>query len=106
LKKVIRWLVAIGVTAGTFAISLYVSGSVLLPLWIKSDPDRWVIAAGLGVALAALAALWGINFARSKDKQTGEAADTSYRVPTHMKAKASGKSRVYQAGHDQHFKER
>jgi hypothetical protein len=106
MKKVTRWLIAIGATAGTFAIGLCVSGSVLLPIWVKSDADRWVIAAGFGVALAALAALWGINFAQSKDHETHDMSDKSYQAPRRMTAKASGKGRVYQAGRDQNIKER
>jgi hypothetical protein len=76
-----------------------------LPLWVKSDADRWVIAAGLGVALAALAALWGIDFAQNGDKETvDENVDKSHLTSGNMSAKASGKARIYQAGRDQHFK--
>ena len=59
----VRWLVAIIVTMAAFAVSLWVCGALLLPLVLKSEADRWVVAAGLGVAVAALAALWGSSWA-------------------------------------------
>jgi len=49
--------VAVVVTVAAFGVSLWVCGALLLPLWLKSGADRWVVAAGLGVAVAALAAL-------------------------------------------------
>jgi hypothetical protein len=52
-----RWLVAVVVTVAAFGVSLWACGALLLPLWLKSGADRWVVAAGLGVAVAALAAL-------------------------------------------------
>ncbi len=52
-----RWLVAVVVTVTAFGVSLWVCGALLLPLWLKSGADRWVVAAGLGVAVAALAAV-------------------------------------------------
>ncbi len=52
-----RWLVAVVVTVAAFGVSLWVCGALLLPLWLKSGADRWVVAAGLGVAVADLAAL-------------------------------------------------
>ena len=52
-----RWLVAVVVTVAAFGVSLWVCGALLLPLWLKSGADRWVVAARLGVAVAALAAL-------------------------------------------------
>ena len=59
MRRAVRWLIAVGVTIFAFAIGLWISGAMLLPVWLKSESDRWVIAAGLGIALAALAALWG-----------------------------------------------
>lgn len=67
MDRVIRWLVALVVTLVAFSGSLWVSGTLLLPMWIKSEADRWVIAAGLGVAVAALAALWGVSFAQREE---------------------------------------
>ena len=55
---VARWLVAVVVTVAAFGVSLWLCGALLLPLVLKSGADRWVVAAGLGVAVAALTALW------------------------------------------------
>jgi hypothetical protein len=54
-----RWLVAGVVTVAAFGVSLWLCGAVVLPSMLKSGADRWVVAAGLGVAVAAVAALWG-----------------------------------------------
>jgi hypothetical protein len=107
LKKLARWLIAIIATISAFAVGLYGAGSLFLPLYIKSGGDRWVIAAGLGVAFAALAALWGINFVEGTDNEVvDEKADGSYPGSITLRAKASEKARIYQAGRDQHFKDR
>ncbi len=67
-----RWLVAVVVTVAAFGVSLWVCGALLLPLWLKSGADRWVVAAGLGVAVAALAALGCASWAgQSKDSSSG-----------------------------------
>src|ERR1700683_1377100 len=58
VSRSIRWLVAVVVTVAAFGASLWVCGALLLPLWLKSGADRWVVAAGLGVAVAALGASW------------------------------------------------
>lgn len=59
-----RWSVAVLVTAAAFGVAAWISGAFLLPPVMKSGADRWVLAAGLGVAVAALAALWGHSWAR------------------------------------------
>jgi len=67
-----RWLVAVVVTIAAFGVSLWLCGALLLPLILKSEADRWVVAAGLGVAVAALAALWGASWAgQSEDSSSG-----------------------------------
>jgi len=68
-----RWLVAVVVTVAAFGVALWVCGALLLPLWLKSGADRWAVAAGLGVAVAALAALWGASWAggQSEDYSSG-----------------------------------
>jgi hypothetical protein len=74
---------------------------------MKSGSDRWVIASGIGVALAAFAALWGASFAERESKKGGaisEGDKPAQAAPTreiHMKAKAEGGSRIYQSGRDQ-----
>lgn len=106
MQTTIRWLAAIGITIGAFVAGLYGAGALLLPLWVKSDADRWVIAAGFGVALAALAALWGISFAEGRHSGVKENEDGLHPVPKRMIAKASGTAKIYQAGRDQNFKGR
>jgi hypothetical protein len=72
MSRARRWLVAVVVTVAAFGVSLWVCGALLLPLWLKSGPDRWVVAAGLGVAVAALAALGGASWAgQSEDPSSG-----------------------------------
>jgi hypothetical protein len=66
-----RWLVAVVVTVAAFGVCLWVCGALVLPLWLKSGSDRWVVAAGLGVAVAALAALGCASWAgRSEDSSS------------------------------------
>ena len=73
MSRAARWLVAVVVTVAAFGVSLWVCGVFLLPLWLKSGADRWVVAAGLGVAVAAQAALWGASWAgrHSEDSSPG-----------------------------------
>lgn len=62
-----RWWVAGLVTAAAFGLAAGISGAFLLPVVMRSAADRWVVAAGLGVAVAALAALWGQSWATRED---------------------------------------
>ena len=72
MSRVGRWLVAVVVTVAAFGVSLWVCGALLLPLVLRSEADRWVVSAGLGVAVAALAALWGASWAgQSEDSSSG-----------------------------------
>jgi hypothetical protein len=73
MSRAARWLVAVVVTVAAFGLSLWVCGALLLPLWLKSGADRWVVAAGLGVAVAALVALGGASWAggQSEDFSSG-----------------------------------
>jgi hypothetical protein len=67
-----KWLVAVVMMVAAFGVSLWVCGALLLPLWLKSGADRWVVAAGLGVAVAALAALGFASWAgQSEDASSG-----------------------------------
>lgn len=68
MSRAARWLVAVGVMVAAFGVSLWVCGALLLPLWLKSGADRWVVSAGLGVAVAALAALWGASWAGAESE--------------------------------------
>jgi type VI protein secretion system component VasK len=91
-----RWFIAVAVTIAAFWIALLVPALLVLPRWHTPDTDRWVIAAGLGVAVAALAALWGSDFARREPAGTGQSGP----LAVHMKAEASGSARINQAGRD------
>jgi len=69
VSKVLRWFVAVVVTVVAFAVGTWTAGALVLPHLVTDHADRWVIAAGCGVAVAALAATWGYRFA------TAEAAE-------------------------------
>jgi hypothetical protein len=72
MNRVGRWLVAAAGTVAAFGVGLWVCGALLLPSVLKSEADRWVVAAGLGVAVAALAALGGASWAgRSEESSPG-----------------------------------
>lgn len=57
MQRVNRWMVAGLVTAAVFGLITWVAGGFLLPLVMASEANRWVIAAGAGVALAAVSAI-------------------------------------------------
>jgi hypothetical protein len=65
---------AVVVTVAAFGVSLWVCGALLLPLWLKSGADRWVVAAGLGVAVAALAALGCASWAGQSEKSSSDSS--------------------------------
>jgi hypothetical protein len=69
VSKVLRWFVAVVVSLLAFAVGTWVAGAIVLPHLVADHADRWVIAAGCGVAVAALAAMWGYRYA------TADAAD-------------------------------
>jgi hypothetical protein len=68
MRSTVRWMVAGVVTLAVFSAALWVSAAVVLPLWIKSDSDRWLVATSVSVALAAVAALWGAAFAQREPR--------------------------------------
>jgi tetratricopeptide (TPR) repeat protein len=61
IRLTFRWSVAALVTVASFAVATFLCGAVLLTM--RDAAVRWGIAAGLGVAVAALAALWGHSYA-------------------------------------------
>lgn len=101
MRSASRWLVVCGATVAAFSAASWLSGALILPLWIKSDGDRWVVAAGLGVAVAALAGLWGASFATPNETVSHEDANPAQDGVVKMKAEARDSSRIYQAGRDQ-----
>jgi len=75
MRRMARWWVVGLVAVTAFGMATWVSGEFLLTLVMKSDADRWVVAAGLGVATAALVGLWGQSWAtREPPAEPGTAA--------------------------------
>ena len=70
-----RWLVAVMVTVAAFAMTTWICGALILPVVMRDPGVRWGVAGACGVAVAALAALWGHSFAsagRSEDTRPRE----------------------------------
>jgi hypothetical protein len=63
VKPVARWSAAAAVTVAAFAAAAWVSGALILPAVIRDPGIRWGLAGSVGVAVAALGALWGSSFA-------------------------------------------
>lgn len=59
VSRGVRWWLAGLVTAASFSVAAWVAGAFVLPTLMRSAADRWAVAAGLGVAMAAFVALWG-----------------------------------------------
>lgn len=72
MKSVVRWAVASFITVVTFGAVTAVCGALVLPLLLTDGSVRWGIAASLGTAVAALAAIWGQSFATSMPAEPGE----------------------------------
>ena len=72
MKPIARWLAAALVTVASFAAVVWICGALILPSFMKDASIRWGVAGALGVAMAALAALWGHSFATG-----GQPADTA-----------------------------
>ena len=70
----LRWAVAVLVTVAVFAAATWVCGALVLTM--RDAGVKWGIAGGLGVAVAALAALWGHSYATADHEQSAtDAAD-------------------------------
>jgi hypothetical protein len=82
VNQALKWWAAGLTVAGTFGLATWVSGAFLLPLWMKSGADRWVVAAGLGVAVSALAALWGHSWAMRESAAEPDTASPGERSIT------------------------
>lgn len=83
MDRMLRWWASGLVVIAVFGVATWVSGAFLLPLVIKSAADRWVLAAGLGVAMAALAALWGQSWATDDSPaEPGDAKSANRSVTT------------------------
>jgi len=85
-------MVAVSVTAAAFAVPAWLAGAVVLPPLLKDPGTRWGVASSLGVALAALAALWSHGFAT--DGQEGDPpADTSVQAVGERSVAVGGDNR-------------
>jgi hypothetical protein len=72
----LRWAVAVLVAIVASAVATWVCGAFALPM--RDGEVRWGIAGGLGVAVAALAALWGYSYATGEHRQpAAEEADAT-----------------------------
>jgi hypothetical protein len=74
-----RWVLAALVTVAAFTLSTWVCGAFVLPM--RDGAVRWGIAGGLGVAVAALAALWGASYATAEQEHEQPAAETAQAAP-------------------------
>jgi hypothetical protein len=72
MNSIVRWFVAGLVTIAAFGVAAWTAEALALPHVIKDPGIRWGLAGALGVAVAAIAALWGHSFAT--DSKSGEAA--------------------------------
>jgi tetratricopeptide (TPR) repeat protein len=88
-----RWGLAVGATVAAFALPTWLCGVWILASAIPDDGQRWGVASGLGVALAALAALWGYGFATNDRPEFEEHA-----VPQRLDVQASGTRAVAVGG--------
>jgi hypothetical protein len=61
IRGAFRWTIAVTVTIAAFAAVTWICGALVLT--IHDASVKWGIAGGLGVAVAALAALWGHSYA-------------------------------------------
>ena len=79
--RVVRWPVVILALAAVFAVVAWVSGAFILPLWLSSGADRWVVAAAAGGAVTALAIPGAHKWAsRAGDKPALEAGGRTVSV--------------------------
>jgi hypothetical protein len=97
MGRTARWCVAGLVTAAAFGVACWVSGAFLLPAVMKSGADRWVVAAGLGVAIAALAALWAHSWA-TREGATASGGDQERGLAAGPGAAAVGERSIAAGG--------
>lgn len=80
-RLALRWTVAAFVTIAAFAAATWICGALVLPALKMHDAAvRWGVAGGLGVAVAALAALWGHSYATTEPQPGG--APPAHPAPT------------------------
>lgn len=72
MSRGMRWFLAAVVTTLAFVMPTLVCGVWILVPVLPDGGTRWGVASGLGVALAALAALWGHGFATGDTQKSEE----------------------------------
>jgi hypothetical protein len=80
--RTVKWWVAGLMAVAAFGAATWLSGAFILPFVMESNSDRWVVAAGLGVALAAPVALWGQSWATRESAAEPGAATAGKRSIT------------------------
>ncbi|MFE9429093.1 hypothetical protein ACFYNO_39800 [Kitasatospora sp. NPDC006697] len=88
MQRDARWVVAGAVTVAAFAVPTWLCGAVALPGVLADPASRWAVASALGVALAALAALWGHGFA-TRPREEGPVPGPAVQAPG-LAVQASG----------------
>ncbi|SHN32857.1 hypothetical protein [Actinacidiphila paucisporea] len=78
-----RWFVMVGLALAVCAVTMWVAGALLLPPLLEESADRWVVAASLGVAAAAVVAAAGPGFADlpGRGAEQGATAGAASSVP-------------------------
>lgn len=105
-RAALRWSLAAVVTVAAFTAVTWLSGAFVLSM--RDGGVRWGIAASLGVAVAALAALWGHSYASAHaEEPTAETAKpaatgVSAASPTYEVSGGTFYGPVFQ-GHDMSF---
>lgn len=94
----VRWLVAGLTTVVAFSLATWVSGALILPTVIEDPSVRWGLAGALGVALSALAALWGHAFAQGEHSQGASDGDVAVTCGTATTARPDITSNVIRGG--------
>lgn len=74
MKQFGKWLVAALVAGGSFAVAVWLAKLALKAVGLAGGDVTWGIATSFGVAMAALAALWGKTFANNPPERQGENA--------------------------------
>ncbi len=77
MSRAFRLCVAGLITVASSGVVIWVAGAFVLPTMLRSDADRWVVAAALGGAVAAIAALCGHSWATREDASASDDKESS-----------------------------
>jgi hypothetical protein len=89
MKTIARWSVAVIVVLAAFVIPTWLCGAFILTGALKDPAVRWTVAASAGLAVSALATLWGHSFAKRET-----AAETGAAEPAAAKAAKATSGKV------------